>query len=75
MKCDEYQPQQRAALVAWWLAHGEGLRTTDVARLTGLSREGAYHLLVALSEVLPIYQDGHWIWQVCTGEISEESPN
>lgn len=61
---DEYRPQQRAALVAWWLAHGEGLRTADVARLTGLTWTGAKQLLCMLSQHLPIYQDERHIWRV-----------
>ena len=71
MTPDEYRPKQRAALVAWWLAHGEGLRTADVARLTGLSRRGAFDMMITLSAVLPIYQDEQRVWQVCTGETAE----
>ena len=70
MNQSEYQPQQRAALVAWWLAYGEELRTRDVARLTGLSMRGARDLLYCLAGVLPLYQDKHRVWQICTGEMS-----
>jgi DNA-binding IclR family transcriptional regulator len=72
---DEYRPSQRAALVAWHLAHGEGLRTRDVVRLTGLSHSGAYHLLTTLSAILPIYQDAQYVWQVCSGESDTGSSN
>ena len=55
---------ERAALVAWHLAHGEQLETVQVAAMTGLTRQGAWHLMQRLSRVLPIYQSGD-AWQVC----------
>jgi hypothetical protein len=61
----DLRPQQRAALVAWHLAHGEGLRTADVARMMRLTRQGAFELLSVLSVVLPIYEDDDNVWQVC----------
>lgn len=57
-------PSERVALVVWWLAHGEGLTTKQVALLTGLQMRSARELLYSISRVLPIYQDGS-IWQVC----------
>jgi hypothetical protein len=60
---NETTPQQRAALVTWWLVNGEGLRTQDVARITGLTCRGAYRLMESLSVVIPIYLDDHR-WQV-----------
>lgn len=54
-------PQQRAGLIVWWLCHGEKLSTKDVARLAGLSMDGAYALMTSLSERIPIYCDTkHW---------------
>ena len=55
------RPQQRAALVAWYLARGSRLRTCEIARLVGLSERGALDLMWLLSGTLPIYQDrGIW---------------
>lgn len=61
----EYTAQQRSALVAWHLAHGEGLRLADVQNLTALSRQGASDLMDLLCNVLPIYRDDCGVWQVC----------
>ena len=61
---DEYVITERAALIAWHLAHGEGMRTSDVVALTGLERQGAWKLMCRLSRVLPIYQDDIGVWQV-----------
>lgn len=63
---DDYTAQERAALVAWHLAHGEGMRTVDVVLLTGLSFRGARYLMCRLSRVIPIYQDEDGFWQVCS---------
>jgi hypothetical protein len=60
----DYTEQERAALVAWHLAHGEGMRTQDVADTTGLTWRSALDLMNRLSRVIPIAQkDG--VWQVC----------
>ena len=48
---------ERAAIVAWHLAHGETMQTRDVADLCGLTMTGAYLLMRRLSRVIPIYQD------------------
>jgi hypothetical protein len=61
----EFTSQERAALIAWHLAHGEAMTTLQVSELTGSSRQGAYKLMIALSRVLPIYQDENGFWQVC----------
>ncbi len=61
----EYLPRQRAALIAWHLAHGEALTTEDVARIVGLKHWAAWKTLVDLSAVIPIYQDDDDVWQVC----------
>jgi hypothetical protein len=66
----ELTPQERAALVAWHLAHGEAMTTRQVAELTGLAIGGSYRLMNALSRVLPIYRaDG--VWQVCAMQEAE----
>jgi len=66
----ESTPQQKAAKVTWWLAHGEELRTRDIARKTGLSICGAYEMMVSLSLVLPIYLEDH-TWRVLDCRESE----
>ena len=59
---EDYTPQEKAALVAWHLAHGEGMRTADVEALTGLTWEGARVLMCKLSRVIPIMQvRGRWV--------------
>ena len=61
----EYTGQQRAGLVTWHLAHGEGLRLEDVVALTALSREAARTLMDNLSCAIPIYCDEEGVWQAC----------
>ncbi len=60
----EMTAQQRAARITWWLAHGESITTADVARLSGLSWDGAYKMMCNLSGAIPIYCD-KGTWQVC----------
>lgn len=58
----EKTAQERAALVAWHLAHGEAMTIYNVIDLTGLGYEGARTMMYALSRVLPIYyDDGCWV--------------
>lgn len=58
------QPQtatERATLIALRLASGERLRTTDVAALCGITRQGAYRLLEGMSRAGPLLLDnGEW---------------
>jgi hypothetical protein len=61
----EYTAQEKAALVSWHLAHGEGMSTAEVATITGLTWGGAWHLMNRLSRVLPIYRDESGVWAVC----------
>ncbi|MCJ7830937.1 MAG: hypothetical protein MUP86_00215 [Dehalococcoidia bacterium] len=57
----EKTAQERSALVAWHLAHGEALTVAAVIALTGLSYDRSRHLMAELSRVLPIYsEDGFW---------------
>ena len=58
-------PSERVALVVWWLAHGEGLTTKQVAQLVGLNENSSWRLMSRISRVLPIYQDEDMVWQVC----------
>ena len=59
---EEYTPQEKAALVAWHLAHGEGMRTCEVVAMTGLTWRRAYELMCRLSRVIPICQDEAGVW-------------
>lgn len=62
---DDYTPTERVGLVVWHLAHGEGMSTANVSEMIGVSRQGAWKLMCALSRVLPFYQDDDGVWQVC----------
>jgi len=61
----DYSAQEKAALIAWHLAHGEGMTTNEVAEITGLTWGGAWRLMDRLSRVLPIYRDEDGMWSVC----------
>jgi DNA-binding CsgD family transcriptional regulator len=60
---EDLSAQERAALVAWWLAHGDALTTADVARLTGLTPSGAHRLMTCLECALPARRDEQGTWQ------------
>ena len=67
---EDYTPQEKAALVTWHLAHGEGMRTVDVAAMVGIARQNAWAMMCRLSRVIPIYQDPDGFWVVCyVGEL------
>lgn len=69
---DELTPQERAAIVAWFLARGEELTTRDIARYTGLSMRRAQSLINDLSRVLPIYFCvGRWQMVLARERIDE----
>ena len=65
MSDQDYSAQEKAALIAWHLAHGEAMTTAEVASLTGLTWAGAWFLMSRLSRVLPIYRDDAGVWSVC----------
>ena len=57
----EYTAQQRAALVAFWLAQGERVTAAQVAAKLQLSPRAAWDLLHNLQKTLPIEsKGGHW---------------
>lgn len=62
---DEFTPQERAGMVVWHLSHGEGIRTCDIAEMTGITPSGARKMMYRLSRRLPFYQDDDGFWQVC----------
>jgi hypothetical protein len=60
---DPETPVERAAILTWWLAHGECISHEEAAMILHLSEDGAYRILCRLSRVLPIYRDVDG-WQV-----------
>ena len=56
---------ERSAVVAWYLAHGESLTTSQIIDLTGLTRDGALKMMRRISRVLPLYQNDVGQWEVC----------
>lgn len=65
----ELTGEERVAVVVWHLAHGEGLTTLQIARMTGLKWHAAYRLMTRISRKIPIYLEdrcgGDRRWQVC----------
>lgn len=59
-------PSERVALVVWYMAHGMGLSTREVARLTGLQPRNARELMYRVSRILPVYQE-EGVWLICKG--------
>ena len=59
----EWNAHQRAGQVTYWLVQGRKLSTAEIARLTGLSWDGAKFMMEMLSGLLPIvYADDKWQW-------------
>lgn len=59
---DDLTAQERAALVTWRLARGDRLTTQHIMELTGLSREGVWHLMMRLARVLPVSCGDDALW-------------
>lgn len=59
----EYSAHQKASFVAILLKDGNELTTAGIARLTGMSWDGADFMMQMISGVLPIVRiDGKWRW-------------
>lgn len=59
----EWNAHQRAGQVTYWLVQGRKMSTAEIARLTGLSWDGAKFMMEMLSGLLPIvYSDDKWQW-------------
>ena len=67
----ELVPQERAALVMWHLTRNIGLTTFQVAKLTGITRQGAWAMMMRLARVTPIYCNEQGNWELIQ-ENSEE---
>lgn len=59
---DDMVATERAALVAWWLAGGTRLTTTEFAIRVGLKAKSAWHLMNKVARVLPICLDEEGRW-------------
>ena len=57
-------PIERVAVVVWHLAHGDAFHTSEVCKMTGVSRQAAWVLMGKISRVLPVYQADDGRWQV-----------
>lgn len=64
MNASEMLPSQRAAIIAWHLAHGETFRTRQIAEMFDIPLNRAFLLMSILSQCIPIYVE-HGVWQVC----------
>lgn len=61
----EWNSHQRGAWVAVWLWTGARLSNRDVARLCGITPQGAHKMMTILEATLPIVFDadaGVWRW-------------
>lgn len=59
----EWNAHQRAGQVTFWLVQGRKMSTAEIARLTGLSWDGAKFMMEMLSGLLPIvFIDDRWQW-------------
>lgn len=67
-------PQQKAALLAWWLAHGEGLTVDAVGALLfgRVCDDEIGRMVRSLAQVIPIeYDERSGIWAAVPGELRE----
>ena len=71
MKPDELLLSQKAALIAYHLTMGEGLRMFQIVEMTGLRRIQAWRLMSNLSQCIPIYKD-KGVWQMLDGKEESE---
>lgn len=60
----QYVPTERSALIVLFLMQGSQLSTAEIARLTGLTPQGAWSMLQKICRVVPLYQEnGMWIYK------------
>ena len=59
----DWNSHQRGAWIALWLWQGARLSDVDIARLCGMSRQGAIKVMEILAAALPIVKvAGKWQW-------------
>lgn len=58
---DEMVTTERVGVVVWLLARGHTFTTAEVAKISGLTTQGAWLMLSKLSRKLPLVQIGaYW---------------
>lgn len=59
----DWNAHQRGGWVTLWLWQGSKLSDRDIARLCGMTRQGAMKMMTILEAALPITKiDGMWQW-------------
>lgn len=59
----DWNAHQRGGWVALWLWQGSRLSDTDIARLCGMTRQGAAKMMDAIEAAFPVIKvDGKWEW-------------
>jgi hypothetical protein len=59
---DDLTPTERIFIVAYALAKGEQLTTRQIAKMTGITWQGARQMMDKGSRVVPVYRDGR-LWR------------
>ena len=59
---DDMVATERAAQVAWWLADGFKLTTTEIGIRVGLKAKSAWHMMNKIARQLPICLDEEGRW-------------
>jgi len=60
-------PTERIGRATWLLAQGRAVTVRELAQTLEITPHGAYQMLVRLSRVLPIADEGG-VWRVASGE-------
>jgi predicted DNA-binding transcriptional regulator YafY len=63
----EMLPTERIGRATWLLAQGRAMTVRQVAEELEITPHGAYQMLVRLSRVLPLSDEGG-VWRVCSAE-------
>lgn len=58
----EYTPQEKAAIITEYLTLGQRLTTREIADMVGLTRQGAWSMMMRLSRVLGYNRDDEGKW-------------
>ena len=59
----DFSPQEKAGLVGWKLARGDGLTIPEVAETFSMSYQGARRIMHTISRVLPIAPNDSGVWR------------
>ena len=63
----ELTPQDRAALVTYWLQQGHRFTSRDIAAAFGMTTNGARLMLCRISRVIPLVCE-HGVWVMMAAE-------